>query len=476
MINSIRRYILIYLGLSISTILMLLILISNYYFDRRAISQHLDAIMLISAFHLNASINKLNHAELINLQQTLNQTQSSCQFIDLPRFCVQKYIQNFNLQILDEQGQNIVNPNQIPKLPKNIIQTTGFHSFNLDHENWQFLIQKHPRLHIYIVLGEKTKFRNQLIQQITQDDFYLLLAILPISLFLITFIVDRSLAPLQQITAEIKKRNPHHLNPVDLKQCPLEINPLIDEINHLLERLKEALGREQNFAADAAHELRTPLSIIKTLSQTGLEMEEKEEIKQILQKIIHNVDRGTHVIQQLMSMSKTTAETVDHNKFVTLDLGQICREILSNMTTLALKKNMDLELEVCKPCPKIQANKIALEILIQNLIDNAIRYSYENTSIFVKVYPLEAQVVLEIRDQGPGIPKSKQAKVFDRFYRAHPPKYQGSGLGLAIVKQIVNLHQAEISIENTPKSHGLITRIFFPQHLANCLKANLIKV
>lgn len=468
-IKSIRQSMLIYLGLSISVLSMLLIMLSNFYLDKKVISQHLDAIMLISALHFNTSIDKLSHHELKIVQQEFNQIQSACNFVKLPHFCVEKYIKNFNLQILDAQGQNILNPAQNPKLPANIIHQNGFYNLKLQHQQWRFLIYKHPKLQIYTVLGEKTAFRNQLIQQITRDDFYLLMGIFPISLILIAVIVNKSLRPLQHITGEIKKRNPHHLQPVDISHTPTEIQPLVAEINHLLARLKEAIGRELRFAADAAHELRTPLAIIKTLSQTALEIEDNPEIKTILQKTINNVDRGSHVIQQLMSMSKTTAENPDTNKFTLIDLNKICCETLSNMTTLALKKNMELELESAKPCPKILGNKIALEILVQNLIDNAIRYSYENTCIFVKIYPLETHLVLEIRDQGPGIPKSKQAKVFDRFYRAHPPKFQGSGLGLAIVKQIVNLHQAEINIENTPKGHGLITRIFFSLTLGQVL-------
>ena len=247
-----------------------------------------------------------------------------------------------------------------------------------------------------------------------------------------------------------------------IKNAPEEIEPMIVEMNQLLDRLREGLSREQAFAADAAHELRTPLATIKTLAQTAIENDDVEKMKMLLQKISHNVDRGSHVVQQLMNMSKTMPEALFLSKLEKIHLDVLVRETLSHLTPDALLKNIDIEMDVADKLPNITGNKIALEILIRNLIDNSIRYTYKNTSIFVNLYPIENNIVLEVRDQGPGIPKDKQEKVFDRFYRAHDPKYQGSGLGLAIVKQIASLHHAQITLETPAMKKGIIIRVFFP--------------
>ena len=133
------------------------------------------------------------------------------------------------------------------------------------------------------------------------------------------------------------------------------------------------------------------------------------------------------------------------------------------MVPAALEKNIELEFEADENCPMIQGNPIAIQILIRNLVDNAIRYSAESTPICIKVYSTEETVVLEVRDRGPGIPATQKEKVFQRFYRAQN-QLQGSGLGLAIVRQIIELHHAHWSLEEPLEGTGVIFRVFFPAH------------
>jgi two-component system sensor histidine kinase QseC len=422
--------------------------------------------MSISSLVLNTSIENLNSNQLAHLQKQYIQNNyfytKHFEHIKLPHFSAQSYTRNFNIQLLDANGFRLDKSNSYPVLPNTIIQNKGFINLSIDGIKWRFFITKHSKKNMYIVIGEKIKNRDALIHKITRDDLLILLLIFPLSGILIWFTVGRSLSPLNQITKEIKTRNPYHLKHVDLDNIPDEIQPLTSEINLLLNRLKEGLSREKTFAADAAHELRTPLATIKTLAQTTLAQHPNDEILSLLNKIIQNVDRGSHVVHQLMNMSKTMPEALVLSEFNSLDLEKIAKETLSDMIQDALEKNMDIELESSPNVPKIKGNKIALGILIRNLIDNAIRYSFPDTSIFVHIYKSEQNVVLEVRDQGPGIPKSKQDKVFDRFYRAHEPKYQGTGLGLAIVKQIANLHQAQITLESPYRKKGVIIRVFFP--------------
>ena len=179
--------------------------------------------------------------------------------------------------------------------------------------------------------------------------------------------------------------------------------------------------------------------------------------------MITNVDRGSHVVAQLMNMSKTLPEALYKNDFERLNLNDVVQDSLINMVYKALEKNIDLEFDASDRPNQIHGNRIALDILITNLVDNAIRYSPEHSQVFISVYGIEKQVVFELRDQGPGIPKIKQNKVFERFYRLEPHQFQGTGPGLAIVKQIANVHQAEINLESHKDKQGLIVRVFFKQ-------------
>lgn len=464
--NSIRKYLLINLSLSIGFLAIFLISISNFYFDKKDIQQHLDSIMSISSLALSSSIDNLSPHQLKHFKRELllnrNLYDKHFEHIQLPHFSAKQYTQNFTLEILNNNGEPLYKSKNYLILPPSIIQHEGFYDLKINHEDWRFFVSKHLKHDIYLIIGEKYINRNALIHKITRDDLFILLLIFPLSALLIWFTVGKSLNPLDLITKEIKKRTPYHLKPVNIDKIPEEIQPLISEINLLLKRLKEGLAREKVFAADAAHELRTPLATIKTLSQTALNQHSLSDATPSLEKIIQNVDRGSHVIQQLMNMSKTMPEALALSDFNDLDLGKLVKETISDVIHFALEKNMDLELEIESGLPKIKGNKIALSILIRNLVDNSIRYSFPDTPIFIHLYKSEQSVVLEVRDQGPGIPKSKQDKVFDRFYRAHEPKYQGSGLGLAIVKQIANLHKAQITLESPYRNKGVIIRVFFP--------------
>lgn len=463
MIKSIRKYILIYLGFTISFFAILLIGVSNFYLDQKDVQQHLDSVMSITALTFDVTIDKINlqNRDLIQAQFE-DILQNHINHIQLPHFQVSNYVKNFDFQLYDMNGKNIISSPISPIIPQNIILDPGFHNVSINDKNWRFFISKHPKMDVMVIVGEPQDIRTLIVRRITRDDLFILLLIFPISALLIWLTVSKSLAPLKQVTKEIKTRDPFHLMPMEVENVPEEVQPLVAEINQLLARLKDGLGREQAFAADAAHELRTPLATIKTLAQTAKDNQSIEQIKPILDKIIHSVDRGSHVVQQLMNMSKTMPEALFLSDFSPLDLAQLTRDTLSNLMPQALEKNMDIELDAAHNLSKILGNKIAIEILIRNLVDNAIRYSFPNTNIYVNLYQNDHQVVFEIRDQGPGIPTSKQDKVFDRFYRAHDPKFQGSGLGLAIVKQIANLHQAQIALESPKTNAGVIIRVFFP--------------
>jgi two-component system sensor histidine kinase QseC len=148
--------------------------------------------------------------------------------------------------------------------------------------------------------------------------------------------------------------------------------------------------------------------------------------------------------------------------FKPIDLVKITRETLAMLVHDAFNKNMEIEFESDEKISMIQGSAIAIEIMIRNLIDNAIRYGFKNTKISVRIFEQNQKITLEIQDQGPGIPLNQQQKVFERFFRAHGPKFQGTGLGLAIVKQIASLHRAEITFDNTKNKKGLTIQIHFP--------------
>ena len=196
----------------------------------------------------------------------------------------------------------------------------------------------------------------------------------PLSGLLIWIIIGRGLDSLDRVAQEVANRAPTHLEPVDLQEVPEEIKPVIDELNKLFYRLQEGFEREKRFAADAAHELRTPLAALKAQAQVALNTTNIEEKNSALQKLIVSVNRSAHIVQQLLTMSKLVPEASSINDIDDVNLVKIAREVLAMLAPTAVEKQIELDFEHDEHPPKLAGNPTALGILIRNLVDNAIRY------------------------------------------------------------------------------------------------------
>lgn len=275
-------------------------------------------------------------------------------------------------------------------------------------------------------------------------------------------IFAKGLNSINSITRELANRAPNHLEPVTIRHAHKEIKPLIKELNKLLARLKDGFEREKRFAADAAHELRTPLAALKVHAQVALNSNDIDEKNTALEKLITGVNRGTHIVQQLLTMSKLFPDVIKRDDMEDTDLVKITREILAMHAPTAIDKKIQLEFDEGNHDFHLKGNSTALSILVNNLIDNSIRYCKENNFIYVRLYQQKNNIVLEVRDTGPGIPKALRPRVFERFFRVLGNKSPGSGLGLSIVKQICELHRGRVTLKSPKKGTGLIVSVFFP--------------
>jgi two-component system sensor histidine kinase QseC len=304
-----------------------------------------------------------------------------------------------------------------------------------------------------------------LVARITRDDIYIMLIVYLIASLLIWFIVRYGLASIRRVTDEVSHRVPNYLEPVNAQSVPREIKPLAIELNKLFLRLHQALEREKRFAGDAAHELRTPLAALKTQAQVTLKTTTPEERDKLLHNVIIGVDRCTHIVQQLLTLSRLVPESNTLTDIYAIDLGKLAAEVVAQLAPLALAKDIDIELVCNDNHPGIiQGNITALSILIRNLVDNAIRYTPNKGKITIRVAPTPPQsVFLKVIDNGPGIPAELRARVFERFFRILGSKSTGSGLGLAIVQQIAHLHHAQLRLGTPDAGKGLEVEVCFPE-------------
>lgn len=297
--------------------------------------------------------------------------------------------------------------------------------------------------------------------------FHLLISLISLIAFnsFILFLLYRSInqrmsLAFKKLSTELATRKSKNLELINHSDYPLEFKESLSEINELFKRLQIDFDRNKRFSADAAHELRTPMTALKTQAQLALEITEPEEQKKSIKNVIISINRSIHLIQQLLTLSR-----LDHeeklNDITEINLEKISAELIAFMYPNALEKNIEIELSNESKSPMIEGNESALGILLRNLIDNAIRYTPNHGRIYVKIIDDDEHIILKIIDNGPGIPQEFQDKVFDRFFRVLGTKQTGSGLGLAIVKQIIDLHQAKIELQSSYKNHGLTAIIYF---------------
>jgi signal transduction histidine kinase len=287
-----------------------------------------------------------------------------------------------------------------------------------------------------------------------------LLAFAPLMALLIWWLVGKSLSSLKRLANEVTQRDARALDEVAEAGVPTEIAPLVRALNSLLARLKRAFSSQRAFVADAAHELRSPLTALKLQLQLLDRAPDDAARAQALQKLHEGVDRATHLIEQLL----TAARTDPHDAPIEVqptNLAELVRQAMADVFDLAQQQHIDIGLEAPDGMT-VAGDVAALRILARNLVDNAIRYTPAGGSVSVRVAASGDAALLTVEDSGPGIPQNERERVFDRFYRREVNERTGSGLGLSIVKNIAEQHGARIEL-GTSANGGLKVSVLFPR-------------
>lgn len=466
MIASIRKFLLINLLLAI-TITTSLTALGDYYIDEQDVQYHLDMLLSHTAFAFAGLLTtELDKNDFQHIQIGLNKIPGLMRGLTKQQNAEAERLQTdyenkYQLQVFDNHGQLLLHTANSDLLPL-ANQPIGFSDKVIDNTLWRVFVIKNLYGNLKIVVAEKYDIRTALARRLTQDDIYIMLLIYPLSGLLIWLIIGKGLGSIKSVANEVSHRAPTHLEPVVIETVPVEIKPLVNELNQLFQRLQEAFQREKRFAGDAAHELRTPLAALKTQAQVALKTSDIVEQRKFLQNVVMGVDRCTHVVQQLLILSRLVPEAVGLEDTTKFDLSRLAAEIIAQIGHVALEKGLDIALIAEKPVFMI-GNPTAIGILIRNLVDNAIRYTQEKGSIDVVVEAKPRGVLLSVSDNGPGIPEELHDRVFERFFRILGHKSPGSGLGLAIVQQIAKLHNAKITIGAPDSGQGLKVEVFFPR-------------
>ena len=287
-----------------------------------------------------------------------------------------------------------------------------------------------------------------------------LILLLPIMMAFVAWIVGRGLSPLRAVTAEIQRRDARSLTPLTDANLPTEIRPLVGELNRLLARLENSFSAQRAFIADAAHELRSPLTALRLQLQLLDRAPDPAARLEARERLGAAVERAIHLVEQLLTLARS-----DHGesagRHAALDLAEVAAEAIADTRVLATTKNVDIGLDAEPHCD-IQGDRDALRILARNVVDNAVRYTPPGGSVEVRCRPAGEAVLLEVSDTGPGISPDERERVFDRFYRQTTAQETGTGLGLAIVRAIATRHAAQVTLHEAAGG-GLRVLVSFPR-------------
>lgn len=299
-------------------------------------------------------------------------------------------------------------------------------------------------------LGKRSRLTTEIIKGVILPQF----VILPLAVLLVWLALAKGIKPLNELQQRIRQRESGDLSPIDGREAPEEVAPLVASINDLLQRLDQSLSVQKHFLADAAHQLKTPLAGLRMQAELAVReidagQRDPLALKAALNQISLSSQRAAHSVNQLLAMARAEDQQ-QALRTQPVDLAQIVQDAMLDLFTKAQDKGIDIGYEGADPGANtaMVGQPVLLGELVRNLLDNALQYTPAGGSVTARVLPdpFGQVLVLQVEDSGPGIPEAERELIFQPFYRALGTGVDGTGLGLAIVQEIAKSHDAEVSV------------------------------
>lgn len=370
-----------------------------------------------------------------------------------------RYARKVAFQIWSDSGKLLARSTSAPRAPLTDL-AQGFSDRRIDGRYWRVFSKWDQRHHHRILVAETYEARNAVGQELAKHLLTPLIFALPLLALGLALLLRYRFRPLHRLAASIGHRSPDRLDPIALAGVPDEVQPIIEQTNRLLRRVSDSIDQERRFTADAAHEIRTPLAVIRTYAQVAAAASESDERERALGSVVLASDRATHLLNQLLTMARLDNDALTSN-FIACNLRKIAVDVIADITPQALEKHVEVMLDEGAPA-WVWGEPALLAVLLRNLIDNAIRYSPAETFVAVTIKLLDDQVRLAVSDQGPGIPAHERERVLSRFTRLSGNGAPGSGLGLSIALRIAQIHSASLALQDGPGEYGLSVCVSFP--------------
>lgn len=312
-----------------------------------------------------------------------------------------------------------------------------------------------------IAVAQETSVRDEIARNSALRTLMPFLILVPILLFIVANLVRKMFRPIASLSTEIDQRAEQALHPIEQSHLPAEVRPFVVAINRLLARVDQSMETQRRFVADAAHELRSPLTALSLQAERLAEAEMSVLAQERLVTLRRGIARGRNLLDQLLTLAKAQA-VLDQPK-TSVSVQHVYRRVLEDSLPLAEHKHIDIGVEGTQDV-QLWINELDLIAVVKNLVDNAIRYTPDGGRVDLSISTEEGRAILKIQDSGPGIQVAERERVFDAFYRTLGSDQVGSGLGLCIVKAVTDRIGAEIRLSFTDEERhaGLCVRVLLP--------------
>jgi two-component system OmpR family sensor kinase/two-component system sensor histidine kinase QseC len=364
---------------------------------------------------------------------------------------------DFVVQIWSPDGRTIYASRLHPELPARAL--LGLADIRAGNQTWRtYSVATRTRV---IQVAQPVRVRQRLAADAALRSVMPLLWLAPLLALALGALASWTLRPLQRLAADVRQRDAASLAPLPGTGLPDELAPLVRSLNDLLQRLGGSLDTQRAFVADAAHELRSPLTALRLQLHLLRRASDEADRKEAIDALGAGIERAVRLVEQLLALARSEpgAPPVEPSA---VDLCDVARQTLAHTAALAQARGAQVELALAAAPVTVAGDPAALLALARNLVDNALRYSPDGARVRVEVLMRQGQPTLQVDDSGPGIAQAERERVFQRFVRGGASSAEsGSGLGLAIVRQVAQRHGATLALDDSPLG-GLRVSVRFP--------------
>lgn len=362
------------------------------------------------------------------------------------------------------QGKLVMRSTHAGETPMATIRS-GFVTVTLpDGQRWRVFATAGAHSDAQVYVGELDDSRRAILRAVLRSVLLPMAFALPIMALALWWAVRRGLLPLRELGHALGQRQPQALEPVTLADMTSEMEPMVRALNELFQRIGQMVAAERRFTADAAHELRTPIAVIRAQAQVALGAGgDALQRDHALRSTLAGCDRAARLVDQLLTLARLEAGAPDSTvaSVARADLGAVARRVAADLAPAALLRAQQLELEAAPSCA-VAGDDMLLGVLVRNLVDNALRYSPDGARVQVSVAAQAGQVVLQVQDSGPGMSEADMAHLGERFFRVLGSGQPGSGLGWSIIRRIARVSQARVEVGRSAQLGGLAVTVRWP--------------